>query len=366
MQKELSDLQQNYAQLVGKADDMKLNQAKAITIVTVAEPAVPPDRAARPNVLVNTLLGVLVGAFLAAAIALVIEYLDDAVRNPERVQELLHLPTLGVVGRFAGGKNGQIADQLPVLATAHDTRGEGARVSQAAEAYRALRVNLRFSSLERPLRTLAITSAVPGEGKTTTAANMAAALAQAGTRVILVDADLRRPSLHRVFGVENRQGLTNVLLDMGIAAAKLPLQDTSLPELRIMTSGPIPPNPSELLGSSRMQQVLELLQQEADLVIVDAPPLLAVSDPVLLAAAVDGVILVLDSSTTRTGQAVHAKDALDRAQANVLGVVLNKLNAKASAYYYDTYYHRAYTSSEAATVPNGSAHKDDLVETPGR
>jgi len=196
--------------------------------------------------------------------------------------------------------------------------------SPVSEAYRTLRTNIQFSGLDKSLRTLLVTSSSPAEGKSTTLGNLAVTFAQAGNQVILVDCDLRRPSLHTVFGVDNGVGLTN--LAIGDLPDKIPLQDTSVPNLRLLPSGPLPPNPSELLGSKRMDKILEMLKSGADFVLFDCPPILAVTDAAVLARKVDGVLLVVSAGKTKREHASKAKLLLDKVNANVVGVVLN--NAK--------------------------------------
>ena len=164
--------------------------------------------------------------------------------------------------------------------------------SAASEAYRTLRSNIHFASLDSPLKTLLITSTDPGEGKSTTLANLAVTMAQAGNRVLVVDCDLRRPSQHRLFGVPNVAGLTTMMVQ-GQALEKLPVQATGVANLSVLTSGPLPPNPSELLGSRRLGEVLSQLKNEADILLVDAPPIIAVADAAILASKVDGVLLVV-------------------------------------------------------------------------
>jgi capsular exopolysaccharide synthesis family protein len=193
--------------------------------------------------------------------------------------------------------------------------------SAAAEAYRTLRTNILFSSLDRPLRTLLITSTAPNEGKSTTLANLAVTMAQAEQRVLLVDCDLRRPSLHTLFGLSNEQGLTSAILaqDEGVP----PLQATSVPGLSVLTSGPLPPRPADLLGSRRMAAMIERLSASADMVLFDTPPVVAVTDAAALAPRVDGVLLVLHAGHTRRDRAREARQLLEKVKANIVGVVLN-------------------------------------------
>ncbi len=204
--------------------------------------------------------------------------------------------------------------------------------SPVAEAYRQLRTNIQFSSPDRPLKTLLVTSTHPEEGKSTILANLATTFAQTGNRVILVDCDLRRPSLHRIFGVRNSLGLTSAILDPGIK--EFPFVDGGVPNLRLLCSGPLPPNPSELLGSRRMSEIVEQLTADADYVLFDSPPVVVVTDAAILASKVDGVMLVVYAGRTRRELAKKAKALLDKVNANLLGVILNNVKYDASLHKY--------------------------------
>ena len=194
--------------------------------------------------------------------------------------------------------------------------------SPIAEAYRGLRTNLTFSSLDRPLRSMLITSAGPEEGKSTVLANLAVVEAQAGRQVIVVDADLRRPRQHELFGISNATGLTTLLADEK-GAPESYLQTTSVPGLRVLTSGPLPPNPTELLASQRMVTVVGGLCALANLVVFDAPPVVVVTDAAILASQVDGVLLVVNANGTRREHAQRAYQLLTKVNARVVGSVLN-------------------------------------------
>lgn len=207
--------------------------------------------------------------------------------------------------------------------------------SQIAEAYRTLRTNIQFSKIDGELKTMMFTSSGPGEGKSTTVANTAVVLAQSGKQVILMDCDLRKPVLHKIFNKENR-GLTNILAEE--VPAEDVLQATQVENLRILTSGPIPPNPSELLGSSKMQVLMDYLKTQADYLIIDAPPVIAVTDACVLASRVDGITLVINSGTIRPQMAQKAKELLLRANGHILGVILNRMEIEEEDAYYYYYY----------------------------
>ena len=206
----------------------------------------------------------------------------------------------------------------------------------AAEAYRTLRVNIQFASPDHPLRTILATSAGPDDGKSITLANLAIALAETGAPTLLVDCDLRRPSLHSLFNLPNESGLTSLML-AGTAmpdAAGLPLQATTVPNLRLLPSGPLPPNPAELLASRRMADLLTLLAEQATYVLFDTPPILAVADAAVLAPRVDGVLLVVRAGKTRRDLAVKARKMLEQVKANLVGAVLTDATLEGSAYAY--------------------------------
>jgi capsular exopolysaccharide synthesis family protein len=207
--------------------------------------------------------------------------------------------------------------------------------SPVAEAYRTLRTNLQFSKINSDLKLVMFTSSGPGEGKSTTASNTAVAMAQAGKKVLVVDCDLRKPVEHRIFGRKNR-GLTNYMVE-DLALEEL-IQETEIPGLEVLTSGPIPPNPSELLGSTKMAELLKKVREQFDLVIVDAPPVLAVTDACVLASKVDGIALVVSSGKVRPEITQQAKDLLVKAHGYLLGVVLNRVEFENKHAYYYYYY----------------------------
>ena len=191
--------------------------------------------------------------------------------------------------------------------------------SPVSEAYRTLRTNLSFSSLDEPIRTLVVTSPAPDEGKSTTIANLAVTMAQGGRKTILVDCDLRRPSLHTLFECQAEPGLTNFLLEEDGQPA---LQQTQVEGLQLFSSGPLPPNPADLLGSQKMDKVIASLAQSADIVLFDAPPVIAVTDAAVLGAKVDGVLLVINAGKTRREHAERAKEMLERANVRIVGAAM--------------------------------------------
>ncbi|MCL4487772.1 MAG: CpsD/CapB family tyrosine-protein kinase [Chloroflexi bacterium] len=200
--------------------------------------------------------------------------------------------------------------------------------SPISEAFRTLRTNLEFTSLDKPIRSMVVTSPEPEEGKSTTLANLAVTIAQAGSQVILVDCDLRRPSLHQIFDARAAPGFTDMMRDDALMQNP-PLQDTGIANLRLLTSGTIPPNPSELLASRRMSDLIVALQKHADMVLFDAPPVIAVTDAAVLASKVDAALLVVSAGKTKRDHAKKAKALLEKVNARLVGTVLNNVKGDA-------------------------------------
>jgi capsular exopolysaccharide synthesis family protein len=325
--------QVTYNNLTGSLENLRLAEAQTTDNIVLTTPAQPSGSPIRPRVLYNTLLALVVGTLLGLGIAFLIEYLDDTVKTSDQVRDLTGLATLGNVIQLEGASPAErlVARMAPK--------------SLGAEAYRVLRTNLQFSALDKPLSSLVCTSAAPGEGKSTTITNLAFVMAQADRRVILVDADLRRPSLHKILKLPNNVGLSTALLDRRRDPGAY-LQETDVPNLRVMTTGPIPPNPAEMLNSARMHEMIELLKNEADVVLFDTPPVLAVADTSILARQVDGTLLVVWASRTRGELLMQAVERLQSLGIQPLGIVLNKLAPRGRGYYNTYYYYASRDGSE--------------------
>ena len=320
LQNKVSDRQNTYAQL------LTLMQGGDVNVLSVVQEAPLPVRPISPNVRMNVLLAAVIGMVLAVSGAFLIEYLDDTIKTPDDVTGTVNLPTLGTIARFGG-------DGYPEkLIAVHQP------LSPIVEAYRVLRTNLRFSSVDNPARTLMITSPGPTEGKSITLANLAVVMAQTGLKVIAVDTDMRRPVLHKVFGLSNSHGLSDGILQTNPGLLEH-LQATEIENLMLLPSGPLPPNPAELLGSARMKAIIEQLKKEADVVLFDSPPSLVVTDAAILSTGLDGVLLVNDAGHTRRDQARRGVEVLRQVGANVLGVVLNRLSLRRGGHYYYRYYY---------------------------
>lgn len=308
--------------------------------LTVVQPALAPDTQVSPRPLLNAALAAVLAFLVASAVIFLIEYLDDAVKDPEQVREVVGLPTLGAIEQMRGGKDRREMYRLVTLLYPR---------SPGAEAYRTLRTNVDFASIDKPIRTLLVASAVPSEGKTVTAANLAVAMAQAGRRVLLVDADLRKPGVHDIFNLPNAEGLTD-LIRLDAVRAPAIIRTTEQPNLHVLTAGSLPPNPAELLGSQRMRAILPTLIDGHDIVIFDSPPIDAFADAAILSAFLDGAVLIVRSRRGRRVQIRRSHEALVRADANVLGVVLNGLSDRSKADY-GSYYESSAETLPPAAVP---------------
>lgn len=306
----------------------------------IVDPARAPDRIYRPNKKLNLFLGLLAGLGLGAGLAFAVEYLDNSIKSAEDIRKLTGYAAIGIIPehRASGPRPlrketaGPFRDTTVDLITHHDSR------SQLAEAYKELRTATLLASPDQPPRTILVTSCLPEEGKSLTSLNLAIALAQSGKRVLLVDADLRRPRLHRALGINNEHGISTYL--SGNSPVERLIRDTVVPNLRVLTSGPIPPNPSELLGS---RNFLALVQEFAesggyDHLIFDSPPLLSVADPIVVATVLDGTILVIQSGKTPREALARGAAKLRHANVKVLGAVLNSVTDGDRSYYYRSRY----------------------------
>ena len=317
----------------------ELTPTENLRVGQIVAPADLPSSPASPNYLLNGALALFVGLALGIGFAFLRERLDDRLRGRQDLEAHAGAPALAVVPRVSGWKK----RSEPRVVTFTEPR------SASSEAYRNLRTSLLFAASQQDIRTVVITSSQVGEGKTTTVANLAVVLAQAGKRVIVIDADLRKPRLHRFFNVNSRPGLTAVL--SGQSNAQDALVRINYGSLAILPFGEVPGNPAELLGSDGMGRMLGELRERADIVLIDSPPVLVATDATILASFADAVLLVADSERTSRGSVQHARVQLDQVNAKLLGSVLNNFDpSKALAY---PYYYQYYYRYEEARPPNG-------------
>ena len=343
-----------HASLLKQQLETAVNAQLAPSNMRVVERAEVPARPSKPNVPLNLTLGLLGGLVTACGAAFASEYFDSSVKSTEEAEELLQLPTLATIPNFALAS--QPAYGLP-RANGKGPRPGGRQLvvideprSVVAEAFRTLRTAVLFSTPGQAPKLILVTSATASEGKTVNCLNLAAALAESGSRVLLVDVDLRHPSCHRAFGQENTRGLSNYL------AGQTPLEEIvhplESPKLTFIPAGPTPPNPAELVGSKRMGELIALARQEFDFVLFDSPPVTPVSDALVLARASDGVVLVVKGQDTPKDLVRRARDQLVLAGANLLGTVVNNVGPTWGEFrfyqrYYG-YYHRPQLEEGAA------------------
>ncbi|MFH0962416.1 MAG: polysaccharide biosynthesis tyrosine autokinase [Planctomycetota bacterium] len=326
--------------LVERLRQVELTSGYDKTNVEVREPASVPKRPVSPRKARNVAVGALLGLVLGLMLAFALEHLDDTVRTPEEMERFLSLPVLGFVPRIS--RNGSAGDGKTHRGLISLTE----RKSSASEAFRSIRTGLYLSSPAQELRTLVVTSAVPGEGKTTSASNLAIVIAQSGKRVLVIDGDFRRPAVHEVFGIDNNMGLSNLLIgDVKLEdAARTIRHDGAVVEnLSILASGPSPPNPPELLGSMEMKRFLEHARSLYDRVIIDSPPVLFGADTSILTAACDGVIFVTKAAANSRRVALRALSQIASAHGRLIGGILNVVRVGCVGYYYTGYYYDGYS-----------------------
>ena len=319
-----------YTLLLEKYHEVRVAEAMRLSSARLVESAVVPEFPVKPRKKLNIALACIFGLILGIMLASLVEYLDDTIKDPDEINELVGAALLGTVPR--------LSEDDPMLVTRAEPK------SALIEAFQTIHANLNFASVDQAVNSLVITAARAEEGKTFVAANLALTMARQGKQVIVVDADLRRPTLHKRFGIDNAEGLTTILAS-GRSIEEV-LVTSEVEGLQILPSGPIPPNPVELLASDKMMKLCQELSNKADLVLYDTPPIVMVSDAPTLAAQSDGVLLVIEQGGTSKRLVTEVRDILTRAHARTIGVVLNKVTRQAGHYYYSYYYSYYYQSEE--------------------
>lgn len=319
--------QQTYQNLLSDYERINLSRLESENNIVPVEPAIPNLKPISPVIVQDVSLAAAVGLIVGAGLAYLIEMLDDTIKKPEDVATHLGLPLLGNILHI--DKN---ARPITVLQPR----------SPISEAYRSLRTNIQYASVDNPLKTLLITSPSPQDGKSNIAIDLAVVLAQSGQRVILLDGDMRRPVIHKRLKLSNRRGLSSYFVPSSKELLSIMRTVENVENLVVITSGSLPPNPSELFMSDRMGQILDKLKKAGDVVIIDSPPLMAVTDAAVLAPRVDGVLIVIKPEATKLSACREAVNQLHQVGGNLIGVVMNDITQKGgrSYYYKNGYYYR--------------------------
>ncbi len=357
-----------YTDLQDKSQQAELKQKEQYNNIRIIDPAQIPNAPAGPRRTLTILLAFLLSTAAAIGLAFFLEYLDNTIKTVEDVERYAKLPALGVIPAIAGSTSlkklpGKSEELLDGNGTALALSGASIATqlmtldnqSTVAEAYRALRTSILLSSAGHPPKSILVTSGRPGEGKTTTAVNTAISLAQLGATVLIIDCDLRRPKVHKVFGITHTHGLSTYLsreTDIDTLIHPLPI-----PNLSLLPCGPTPPNPAELISSEKMREMMTLLGTKFDHIIIDSPPLINVTDPVILSTLVDGVIMVVHAGKSTRDVIRRASQELTSVGAKVFGVVLNNVNLQREGYdeyYYQRYYSSYSSDNDVSNAANGN------------
>jgi capsular exopolysaccharide synthesis family protein len=372
LQRDVDTYRQLYNAVLKRMKDVGVEAEAQTSNVSIVDKATTPRIPSYPKKMRDLMVSGVLGLFGALGLAFLLDYLDNTLKDPEEAERYLRLPNIGIIPEFSrinsssyGSKGYAPAKALtatlttngdtPALSMNGSSNGSKGITSRTAtavqelvtqhgsysalgEAYRNLRTALLLSRAGSPPKVTLVTSAMAGEGKTVTAVNTAAMLAQLGAKVLLIDADMRRPRCHRVLDLDNHLGLTEVLT--GVRDLHDLIRSTAVDNLFLLSSGSVPPNATELLGSSKMQEVVTELQQIYDYIVIDSPPVMPVSDALLLSIIVDGVLLVTNASRTPKQQVKAARARLEYARAKIFGTVLNRVRIHHSEYHY--YYHQGY------------------------
>jgi tyrosine-protein kinase Etk/Wzc len=359
LQRQAKVLEEIYVLLQTRLKEAEIAQAVEDPSVRLIDPAVPPIKPIKPRLPLNIALALVLGAMVGVGVAFIREYMDTTIHTRDEVQEITGVTVLGLIPRIREAAPGVINGRRRALAASTNGTGSGGFEMRlvtgrdprnpVSEAYRSLRTNITFAQPDRPPKALVFTSPTPGDGKSTSAANLAVTLTQQGLKVLLVDADLRRGVLNGVFGVDREPGLSNVLLfgtDVTQAIRQVDLGESGI--LHVLPTGTFPPNPAELLGSERMRGLLQRLEEIYDAVILDAPPLNLVTDAAVLGTNADGVLLVARANKTEKGALHFAIEQLRNVRAPILGAVLNDVDFERDSRYggrygsYGAYYQYYY------------------------
>ncbi|HPQ70317.1 MAG TPA: polysaccharide biosynthesis tyrosine autokinase [bacterium] len=324
---------QIYTFLLQKHEEARIAKAATIGNIRIIDLAVTPKSPIKPRVRLNLLLGMVAGLLLALGMAFFLEFIDDSLKSIDEVERVIRKPVYGIIPRIPDyRKEPEAARPVSANLVTHYSPK-----SPISEAFRTLRTNIHFADPDQQLTSLLITSAGPSEGKSTIVSNLALTFANTGRRTLLLDCDLRKPNVHNIFETQRDPGLTNVL--MKESSWKDVLRETKIPNLYMIPSGPIPPNPTEMVGSQGMKDLIEQFKTEFDLILLDSPPVVAVTDAAILSVAVDATLLVVELGRSRASGVNRAIDLLEKVKANLMGIITNNIS---SGYKYDYGYYSYY------------------------
>jgi len=333
LKREVDTNREMYDGLLQRLKEVGVGAGATTNNVSVIDQADVPVETFRPQIALNTTLAAIIGLFFGVGFAFLIEHLDDTVKSPDDLEQRFDLPVLGVIPSTKAASIDNLNGTADIGLLCHQEPTSG-----FAEAYRSVRTAFLFSTASGAPKTVLFTSAGPGEGKTTSAVNVAITFTQTGSRGLLIDADLRKPSLHRIMEAENSIGLTNYLA--GDARPADISKHTSIDGLFLIPCGPLSPNPAELLSSEKMFSLLALAQEKFDYVVVDGPPILGLADAVILSNMVSATAVVVEAGSVRRTQVEDALKRLRVAKASVVGALLTKLRYQDSGYgYHNSYYY---------------------------
>jgi capsular exopolysaccharide synthesis family protein len=331
LDRDVQSSRQLYDNLLQRAKETGVSTELKTSNIRVLDRAQTPLKPVSPQKPLNMLFALFGGGFLACGLVFFFEYLDSRIKTPDEIRAHLGLPYLGLLpaldSKHLSGKYPLVSNGVP---------------ANFSEAFRAIRTNVLFSSAQEGSRSIVVTSTGPGEGKSVVASNLAISLADAGQRVLLIDADMRKPKAHEIFTLSQEPGLSNLLV--GNALASESVRKSTVAGLWILTAGRVPPNPAELLGAQRCRHLIASLGDHFDWIIIDSPPVMAVTDAALVAHGASGVLFVIGAEMTSRHAAKRAVDQLEQASGTFIGAVLNRVDLQHNAYYYSWYYRREYAS----------------------
>ncbi|MFV9646189.1 MAG: GumC family protein, partial [Desulfobacterales bacterium] len=351
LRREVESAQNIYEMLIKRFKETSLSENMKAGNIRIIDKAEVPKTPVKPPKRLSIILAMIVGLFGGTGLAFFLEYLDNTIKTPDDLKQYLNIPDLGPVPLFAAENKGNPKGRTSDLIVLHSPR------STASESYRGIRTNILFSTAESVPQVILVSSAGPREGKTITAANVAITMAQAGSKIIILDCDMRRPEIHNLFGATRDRGMSNILV--GVDNIGEIIQSTKIPDLDVITSGPIPPNPSEMLGSKRMESLIVALRKKYDHILIDSPPVTAVTDAVVLSKSADGVIMVIRTGDMARQIVKNGIGQFNNVGAHIIGAVLNGIDLSSSkySYYYYQYYRYYYGEDGEKKKPIGKKRK---------